>query len=108
MDGMTGRSRRSMRVSGRHEMEALASAAMAALREAGLIEELGLLQDRVFALGSDRLFESEQLDQDLWHWRFKPMVELLLLHLRDVARAAARSTADRRREIRWALEISGY
>ena len=108
MDGMTGRSRPSMRVSGRQEMEALASATMAALRDADLTEELGLLQNRVFALGSERLFETEQVGHDAWHWRFKPMVELLLLHVREVAGANCRSAADRRREIRWALEICGY
>lgn len=88
-------------------MEALVSAAIAALTEAEFTDELTLLQTRVFSCSPEILFQSRQTATDAWHWSFKPMVELLLRHLREVA-SAARSKEDRRHEILWAIQASGF
>jgi len=96
------------RVSGKQEMEALVMAAIAALTKAEFADELALLQTRLFSRSPEVLFEIRQTATDAWHWSFKPMVELLLHHLRDVASATTRSQEDRRREILWVLEASGF
>jgi hypothetical protein len=105
---MNSRSSYGARITGREEMAALAAGAILALREAALEDELGLLETRVFGRSPECLFESLQVGADSWFWTFKPMVELLLHHVRDVASAGARSIDERRREIRWAIEASGF
>ena len=92
---------------GDEALRRLAQGAIAALRDAGLDAEMGELQRRVFARAADDLFEND-LTQHPPAVRFKPMVELLLLHFRDIATSHAHSIDERRREIRWALDASGY
>lgn len=95
-----------VRVYGRTEMKALADKVLAALEQADLTEELHLLHHRVFSLGPDALFDTTGA-ADESHWRFKPMIELLLLHVHDVAIGTG-SAHDRQHEIRWAVQLAGF
>jgi hypothetical protein len=87
-------------------MTDLAVSAISALQDAGFVQEIDVLCGRVFRLAPDRLFDSE-LSRGNWILSYKPMVELLLLHLRDVARSE-RSREERVHEIGWALEMAGF
>ncbi len=93
---------------GRRAAEELARAAIVALEEAELTEELALLNERVFGACTERLFEATHLADGRWDWGFRPIVELLLHHVRDVASNAARPLEDRGREILWAISMSGF
>jgi hypothetical protein len=97
-----------MSVKGRDEIAALAAAATQALKEAELTDELRMLETRVFGRSSELLFESRQIRGRGWRWAFKPIVELLLRHLVDVAPDEGRPREARQREIRWAIEMSGF
>ena len=41
-------------------------------------------------------------------WRFKPMAELLLRELKQVATAQNMPVAERRRRIEWTFEMAGF
>jgi hypothetical protein len=88
-------------------MTELAVAAISALQDAGFVDEIDLLCERVFRMPPDRLFETEPLGGVSWSLAYKPMVELLLLHVRDAARAGSRQDT-RRQEVRWAIFAAGF
>ena len=96
------------RIRGRSEMRELALAAASALDDVDLSEELGALQTRVLGRPSDELFDVGQSDDGSWAWSFKPMVELLLREILDVAHKPAMPMPERRRQIEWALRMSGF
>lgn len=91
----------------RRQMTELAVSAISALQEAGFVDEIDVLCERVFRLPPDRLFDSEPGRGQTWTLTYKPMVELLLLHVRDAARADS-APEYRRAEILWALEAGGF
>jgi hypothetical protein len=95
------------RHAGQDEMKRLTQSTVAALYDADLSDEVALLESRVFSRMADELFEAER-DRGRYAWRFKPMVELLLLHIHDVARQHRRSLDERRSEIHWAFEACGF
>ena len=72
------------RAFGKEDLERLAQSAVAALREAELTDEIDLLQSRIFARSAGELFETT-FDQQRYSLKFKPMLELLLRHICDVA-----------------------
>jgi hypothetical protein len=88
-------------------MTELAVGAISALQDAGFVDEIDLLCERVFRLAPDRLFESELITGRVWSLSYKPMVELLLLHVRDAARSEE-PIENRRREIHWAVSAAGF
>jgi hypothetical protein len=88
-------------------MTELAVGAISALQDAGLVDEIDLLCQRVFRLPPERLFDTAEADGTSWTLSYKPMVELLLLHLRDAARSEI-PVPQRREEIRWALTAAGF
>lgn len=92
---------------GKREMQELVRGTFAALEEANLAELVQELRDRVFVRSADELLEST-LESDVCHWRFKPMVELLLYHVRELAANRAIPLADRRGEIAAAVELAGF
>lgn len=92
---------------GKEELRRLAQATVRALRDAELTDEIALLELRVFARPAGELFETD-LDHDQCSVRFKPMLELLLLHIQDAATTGVRSAEQRREEIGWALDAAGY
>ncbi len=85
----------------------LGRAVVIALEQAGLFDELALLRHRVFSQPAPVLFSTREDPDGKWSLRYKPMVELLLLHVRDAA-AAECSAEERQGEIRWAVEMAGF
>jgi hypothetical protein len=93
--------------SGAPDCSTLATLAMAALYEADLVVEMELLRRRVIARGATVIFEAVADGRGGSELRYKPMVELLLRHVRDVA-VSERTRDERREEILWALEMAGF
>jgi len=87
-------------------LSALAVTTMAALYEAEFFDEMEQLRGRVLSRGAS-LFEHLLGADQQYHLVFKPMAELLLLHVRETA-VAPRPADERREEIRWALDASGF
>ncbi len=88
-------------------MTELAVGTIAALQDGGFVDEIDLLCERVFRLPPDRLFDTAACGQCSWSLAYKPMVELLLLHVRDAA--TREGPIDSRREvIRWAMTAAGF
>jgi hypothetical protein len=88
-------------------MTELAVGTISALQDAGLVDEIDVLCERVFRLPPDRLFDTELSRDSAWTLSYKPMVELLLVHLRETARGDC-SRDERREEIRWAIAVAGF
>jgi hypothetical protein len=88
------------------ELSSLAVTAMAALYEAQFFDEMTLLRKRVLARGAT-LFDQVPTEAGTLRLVYKPMVELLLLHVRETA-VAPKPAEDRRLEILWALEAAGF
>jgi hypothetical protein len=87
-------------------LSALAVTTMAALYEAEFFDEMEQVRSRVLSRGAS-LFEQLLGADQHYHLVFKPMAELVLLHVREVA-VAPRPADERREEIRWALDTSGF
>jgi len=97
---------RQSRVGTEQNLSALAVTTMAALYEAEFFEEMELLRTRVLSRGA-LLFDHVLGDDAQYHLAFKPMAELLLVHVREVA-VAPRPADERRQEIRWVVQASGF
>jgi hypothetical protein len=91
----------------RRQMTELAVGAISALQDAGMVEEIDMLCERLFRLPPDRLFDSELTQGTGWSLAYKPMVELLLIHVREIGRAET-AVEDRRAEIAWAVSMAGF
>jgi hypothetical protein len=91
----------------RRQMTELAVGTISALQDGGFADEIDLLCERVFRLAPDRLFDTEPARGNAWTLSYKPMVELLLVHLREIARSDV-AVHERRDEIRWAIEMAGF
>lgn len=76
------------------------------MQNAELTDELAQLHERVFSLDPEALFDTT-LSVNESVWTLKPMVELLLLHIRDVA-ISTRPARERQVEIRWVIEAAGF
>jgi hypothetical protein len=85
-------------------MTELAVRAVTALQAAGFDEELDWLCGRVFSQAPERLFEAGPRGTV----QYRPVVELLLLHVRGLAESCTRPEAERRAEIAWAFEVAGF
>ena len=92
---------------GKDEMCKLARRAFSALENADLIDLLEPLQRRVFDRPPADVLNVELVD-GVWQWRFKPFAELLLLHIIDTSANATIPHTDQRRDIAWAVEMSGF
>jgi len=90
---------------GKQAIKRLAMDALAALADVALVDQIDALQDRVFSRSSAELFQRDPYDDS---WRFKPMVELLLYEVRDVATAPTLEPAERRARVAWALTMAGF
>jgi hypothetical protein len=95
-----------VRVRGKAEIKALTDQVFSALQQAEMTEELTLLHERVFSLDPEALFNTVFVSNESL-WTLKPMVELLLLHVHDIA-ISDRPVRDRRDEIRWAIDAAGF
>jgi hypothetical protein len=96
------------RIQGKREMKELALETVAALESADLHDQLEELQQRVLTRDPETLFESVRIDDNVWQWTFKPIVELLFYHVLHAARATSLAKEEQRRQIQWALRISGF
>jgi hypothetical protein len=94
------------RISRADDLTALAVTAMAALYEAELFDEMEGVRSRVLARGA-ALFDEVRREDGTWRLVYKPMTELLLLHVREIA-VAPRSVLERRAEIAWTLDVTGF
>jgi hypothetical protein len=92
---------------GRAEMRELVLTTLAALERAGLADATRVLHERVFCHRADTFAEPYD-ENNSWRWRFKPMVELLLLELTDLAEASDLSPDERGERIQWVLEMTGF
>lgn len=92
---------------GERELSALSVTAMAALYEAGLVAEMSQLRCRVLGRGASGLLEDVEGPDGRLVARYRPMVELVLLHVRETA-LSARSEQERRADILWALDMAGF
>lgn len=88
-------------------LSSLAATTMAALYEADMVVVMEVFRARVLNRGADKLFEQVPGDGGQRHLQYKPMVELLLLHVHDVAVSDA-PRDERESEILWALEAAGF
>lgn len=91
----------------RKQMTELAISTISALQDGGFVAEIDLLCERVFRRSPEYLFDTEHCPSNSWTLRYKPMVELLLLHVREAA-CADGSRDDRMEEIRWAITAAGF
>jgi hypothetical protein len=92
---------------GAAEMRELALSALAALERADLADVARALHDRVFGGDINALFEAYE-ENSVLRWRFKPMAELLLRELKQLATAPHMPIAERRRRIEWTLDMAGF
>lgn len=88
-------------------MRELALSVLAALERADLADVARALHDRVFACSINALLEPYE-ENSVVRWRFKPMAELLLRELKQVASAQDMALAERRRRIEWTFEMAGF
>jgi hypothetical protein len=88
-------------------MHALALSVIGTLERAGLSDMLVELKRRVLDRSPDELCESVEAGRDAFHLSYKPMVELVLYEVRDVARMPHLSTEHRKERISWALAMAG-
>lgn len=92
---------------GQETVTELGRRAVAALEEAGLVEELAALRRRVFSRPAPALFTTRLSPGGAWSLHYKPMVELLLVHIAETARSEG-PVDERRAEIEWAIEAAGF
>lgn len=90
----------------KEELKRLTRDTVAALQDADLTDQIALLESRVFARPADELFDTTDGTPGK-PLCFKPMLELVLLHIRDSA-ASSKPTDERRREIGWSLDVAGF
>ena len=92
---------------GASEMRALALSALAALQGADLGDVARTVHERVFGCSIDTLLEPYD-ENGIVRWRFKPMAELLLHELKQLASTDELTLTERRRRIEWTFEMAGF
>src|SRR5688500_3666841 len=89
------------------EMRELALSVFAALDRANLEDVAQALHVRVFSREADAIME-KYLENDVERWRFKPMAELVVYELKQVASIPHLSREHRGERSELALSISGF
>lgn len=105
---MRGNSTDGGHIHGMEEMQSLALAAISALEEGNLREEAQYLHSTILARSPESLVDTSVVGENAFRWTFKPMVELLLHELREVALLPDLPLDTRRERARWAIEIAGF
>jgi hypothetical protein len=95
------------RIVGYEEMQALALSVVGSLERAGLNDMLAELRRRVLDRRPEEICDSVETGRDAFHLSYKPMVELLLYEVRDLARMPHLSAQHRRERISWAMVMAG-
>jgi hypothetical protein len=88
-------------------MHELARTVFAALQDAELGDVVGEVRDRVLDRGPESVVDSAIID-GVAQWSFKPMVELLLRHVLDIAARDSVGSNQRREEISATLYLAGF
>jgi hypothetical protein len=88
-------------------MRDLALSTFSALERGELTHLLDPLNRRLFCRPPADLMDVQRVG-DAYEWRFKPMIELLLRHIAQIAADERRSSMQRETEIIWAVEIAGF
>jgi hypothetical protein len=96
-----------VRVIGREEIRALALSVAKSLEQAGLTDMLAEVKRRVLDRTPEEVCDAVEAGQAVYHLTFKPIVELLLYEVRDVARMPHLSAEHRRERITWAITMAG-
>jgi hypothetical protein len=96
-----------VRVIGREEIRALALSVAASLEQAGLTDMLAEVKRRVLDRAPEEVCDAVEASRAVYHLSFKPIVELLLYEVRDVARMPHLSAEHRRERITWAITMAG-
>ena len=87
---------------GQETVTELGRRAVVALEEAGFVDELAALRQRVFSRPAPVLFSTHLSPGGAWSLHYKPMVELLLIHVAETAEAGRPRTRAARRSVgRW-------
>jgi hypothetical protein len=92
---------------GQETVTELGRRAVIALEDAELADELAALRQRVFSRPAPVLFSTHCTPGGAWSLHYKPMIELLLIHVAETAESD-RPLDVRRAEIRWAMEAAGF
>ena len=92
---------------GEAQVELLAAAARHALERAGLTDLIEELERRVLGRPTQETCDIVQMEGGGTHVAFKPMIELLLLEVKHVARAPHITDVHRRERIRLAMTLAG-
>jgi hypothetical protein len=95
------------RIRGREEMHDLVKSTVVALEQAELHELVETLRDRVLARPVEQLVEATT-QGDVQEWHFKPMVELVLRHVHDLAVNQALPIEHRQGEVLATLDLGGF
>ena len=89
------------------EMRELVRSTFAALDESSMPTIVNHLRDRVFTRHPDELLDAT-CEDGICRWSFKPMVELMLRHIRDLAHDARVPDDERPLEIAATIELAGF
>src|SRR5438094_904636 len=92
---------------GKQEMHELVRTTFAALETADLAELVRDLCARVLVRDPDELLETT-VTSGACEWSFKPMVELMFRHVRDLAANVEIPVHERRLEIAATIELAGF
>ena len=95
-----------VRYAGQHQVQTLAFATLHALERAGLRDVIDEVKRRVLDRDGATICEITTIDGEETI-SYKPMVELLLYEIKNVARAPHVSDDDRRVRIEWAMTLAG-
>ena len=88
-------------------MRELALSALAALQRSDLGDIARTVHERVLGCSISTLLESYE-ENGIVRWRFKPMAELLLRELKQLASTDELALTERRRRIEWTFEMAGF
>ena len=98
-------------LTGREELKEILASVIDALCEADLTEEVRVFHDRVIAQAlSDYsiVLDYEQVSEDTFRCKYKPMVELALLEIKTAATAPEWTKAMRKERIAEILDMAGF
>jgi hypothetical protein len=90
------------------EMQSLIASTLSALELSELHTEAQQFHSRILAQPPHVLIESAAVAPNEFRWTLKPIVELLLYDVQQVARDPQLSAEDRGERIRWAIEMAGF
>ena len=92
---------------GTDEIKALMDQTLEALEKAGLTDMKAEVTRRVCECPAHMVTEYTELQLGQWRWRYKPIVELLLIEITSIARHPHWTNEVRRQQVKWVLHMAG-